>query len=616
MKGRWLLSLCTLVALLVAAGIAYGKTAPAETYKAGMTVGNEISPSRPSPLSPPPAEERDTLALDVDYGGQGSCPLNYPNAKHITQAESTDAPFVVWEVGASNNNNVVFTYWDGAAWLTPAEAISMNTPAGDAGRIAICSDQHGRIHAVWHGNPVSNANFYEIWYARCDPPDYFWTTPVPACDTASADSMEDVFPSLTVDKDGNPWAAWMLRKKGISTEAAVVVNHSTDGGDTWTLATIDTLETVLPDAYQGIVGGWTLVSITSDWNTGDLHVAWPDTTGHSGYSGINYCMYTATSQTWGPVEHVAHDLNFVHPMALPSMAVDSQSKVHLVYQMNLMEGAGETGFLSSSYYTGPIGWLYYTSKPAGGTWAEPQFLHGPLVEDTIYAGCFGYIGFPSVAIDDRDFLYVVYTRADSMNLFGDTVWLPFDVYMSYYDGANWIHKDPTGEWLNVSMIDSARTEADWAAIFPQIAQRAAGPASTTKEPGLSITWAEMATYAQPSQIFYKRVLPPTVGIGGGDPGNPGYRSPLVRLSQNSPNPFAALTEIQYSVPGSGRVAVVIYNAVGQEVKRLFDGSQSPGAHTVSWDGRDHAGRRVANGLYFCQLTAGRDSAVRRMTVLR
>jgi len=67
---------------------------------------------------------------------------------------------------------------------------------------------------------------------------------------------------------------------------------------------------------------------------------------------------------------------------------------------------------------------------------------------------------------------------------------------------------------------------------------------------------------------------------------------------------------------AGRVSLVVYNAAGQEVKRLVDGSEAAGAHAVFWDGRNAAGARVANGLYFYRLSVGRGTAIKRMTVLR
>jgi len=111
----------------------------------------------------------------------------------------------------------------------------------------------------------------------------------------------------------------------------------------------------------------------------------------------------------------------------------------------------------------------------GGVWSPPEYIHGALVEDSLYQLTVAVCGFPSVGIDDKDNMYVVYSRPDSTDT--ALLYLPFDVYMSYYDGANWIHKDGSGEWLNVSMIGADTTDprflAGNGAMYPQITQRVA-----------------------------------------------------------------------------------------------------------------------------------------------
>jgi len=93
-----------------------------------------------------------------------------------------------------------------------------------------------------------------------------------------------------------------------------------------------------------------------------------------------------------------------------------------------------------------------------------------------------------------------------------------------------------------------------------------------------------------------------------------------QLFQNSPNPFNASTSIAYFIPGNESrqvsVQIAIYNMLGQRVRVLIDGPQSPGARSVVWDGRDDAGSDVASGVYFYKLTAtGVDYVQSRKMVL-
>jgi len=89
-----------------------------------------------------------------------------------------------------------------------------------------------------------------------------------------------------------------------------------------------------------------------------------------------------------------------------------------------------------------------------------------------------------------------------------------------------------------------------------------------------------------------------------------------RVSQNYPNPFNPSTMIAYSVPSTDRVAVTVYNILGQRIRALVDEIQSPGTYAVEWDGTDSFGRRVASGTYLYLIQAGRFSTSKKMTLLR
>lgn len=73
------------------------------------------------------------------------------------------------------------------------------------------------------------------------------------------------------------------------------------------------------------------------------------------------------------------------------------------------------------------------------------------------------------------------------------------------------------------------------------------------------------------------------------------------LHQNYPNPFNPSTTIRFELSQGGYVTVKIYDLSGRLVKTLLSGEQTAGTHTEVWDGTDDAGRKVAAGVYFCQL---------------
>jgi len=88
------------------------------------------------------------------------------------------------------------------------------------------------------------------------------------------------------------------------------------------------------------------------------------------------------------------------------------------------------------------------------------------------------------------------------------------------------------------------------------------------------------------------------------------------LSQNYPNPFNPTTTIDYSIPKSGNVEMVIYNASGQKVRSLVTGAQDAGFYKVVWDGRNDMGESVASGVYLYKLVSGSFSKTAKMNLIK
>ena len=83
-----------------------------------------------------------------------------------------------------------------------------------------------------------------------------------------------------------------------------------------------------------------------------------------------------------------------------------------------------------------------------------------------------------------------------------------------------------------------------------------------------------------------------------------------------PNPFNPATTIAYDLPSESAVSIVIYDALGQEVRRLVTESKSAGRYTVQWDALDNLGRVVGSGVYIAKVEAGQFSASQKMLLLK
>jgi len=91
---------------------------------------------------------------------------------------------------------------------------------------------------------------------------------------------------------------------------------------------------------------------------------------------------------------------------------------------------------------------------------------------------------------------------------------------------------------------------------------------------------------------------------------------VTELKGNYPNPFNPETTINFSLADKSPVAVEIYNIKGQKVKTLIDKELAQGMHSVTWKGTDDYDKKVSSGVFFCKMTTGDYSAIRKMVLLK
>ncbi len=83
------------------------------------------------------------------------------------------------------------------------------------------------------------------------------------------------------------------------------------------------------------------------------------------------------------------------------------------------------------------------------------------------------------------------------------------------------------------------------------------------------------------------------------------------LSKNYPNPFNPTTTIEYSLPLSGDILLIVYNLIGEKVALLYSGNTPAGNHKVIWDASS-----LASGIYFYRFQAGDFVQTRKMLLLK
>ncbi len=86
---------------------------------------------------------------------------------------------------------------------------------------------------------------------------------------------------------------------------------------------------------------------------------------------------------------------------------------------------------------------------------------------------------------------------------------------------------------------------------------------------------------------------------------------IYALKQNHPNPFNPSTTIEFSLPKSEFVELIIYNILGEKISIPISEKLNPGKHTYTFHGKN-----LASGIYYYQLVAGKFRKVKKMVLLR
>ena len=88
------------------------------------------------------------------------------------------------------------------------------------------------------------------------------------------------------------------------------------------------------------------------------------------------------------------------------------------------------------------------------------------------------------------------------------------------------------------------------------------------------------------------------------------------LAEPYPNPFNPAVQIDYALPHSGEVEIVVYNILGQKVRTLLSDWQEAGFQRIAWHGLDDANRQMASGVYLIRVTTSGLLRTRKVVLIR
>jgi len=277
---------------------------------------------------------------------------------------------------------------------------------------------------------------------------------------------------------------------------------------------------------------------------------------------------------------------------------DAQDKFHIV--ANLMPMINDTGYIIPSQ-------IWHYSPDNAPEWSRihyasidpANFLYSPGMNATIACR-------PTIGQDDDNNLFVAWEQFDTLNYEPSTSRARADIWASRStdNGATW------GE--GVKLTDAGTHSMRFPCVIDRAIEGNPDTMYVLYEDD-SVAGFFVTTTGTPEgpatpnpivvQKFSVEELPTAVPAVAD-------QRPLaaVRLDADaSPNPFGGRTLISYSVPRTGEVSLVIYDAAGRPVQTLASGRREPGRYDATWDARS-----AAAGVYFYTLTSGASSITRKL----
>lgn len=153
---------------------------------------------------------------------------------------------------------------------------------------------------------------------------------------------------------------------------------------------------------------------------------------------------------------------------------------------------------------------------------------------------------------------------------------------------------------------------------------AGGLSDTTHAAGVStynvpVYWKVIATDGDGSQRLASpssRSFTIQSVTGAPEVPGPGKTPAVFALGVPHPNPARGASAIDFSLAEPGRVRLMAFDVEGRRIRVLVDEDRPAGEASITWDGRDDQGQRLAAGIYFLRLTAGAHAEIRRVVLMK
>jgi len=328
-----------------------------------------------------------------------------------------------------------------------------------------------------------------------------------------------------------------------------------------------------------------------------VHVVWYDN--RDGNDEIYYKRSTNSGATWGAETRLTSDISY---SIVPSVT-SSGNYVHVVWK----EGRNGSGFE-----------IYYKRSTDGGaSWGpDTRLTNDPGTTESPSISVAG-MNVSVVWHDTRDGNNEIYHKSSSN---GGTSWgadtrltnnSSDQFYPSVSNQSPILHVvwyDYRHNNFEIYYKRSTNSGTSWENDVRLTNEQAESRFPSVSAAGSSVHVVWTDSRHGHDEIYYKRN--PTgnfVGIENISSEIPNGFS----LEQNYPNPFNPVTNINFSIPKSGFVKLVVYDIMGKIAAELVNGNYSAGTYKVDFDAS-----QLSSGTYFYKITAGEFTSVKKMTLVK
>ncbi|MGB3016199.1 MAG: YCF48-related protein, partial [Ignavibacteria bacterium] len=189
-------------------------------------------------------------------------------------------------------------------------------------------------------------------------------------------------------------------------------------------------------------------------------------------------------------------------------------------------------------------------------------------------------------------------------------------------GQNWFEQS-SGVTLDLKSIHFSDENSGWASGFAGVILRTTngGVDWTDQRESGGTRETLFSIFSLNNKVGWTVGLSATIlkTISGGEPVNVINLTSINNPSEyifisNYPNPFNPKSRIIYQLPPSDKkmfVDLTIYDTRGAIVENLVNEFQNSGSYKMDFDGS-----KLPSGVYFCQITAGKFSASRKMILIK